>query len=233
MFDPNQPLLQDAAAKLGPLLDEVVFVGGVALGLLIDDPASAPIRPTRDVDVIAEIVTYTDYIAFSERLRAARFTEDSDGDPIACRWHHGDLILDVLPVDKAVLGYTNRWYRGALRNPLSMQLNNGKSIRVITPPYFLGTKMEAFRGRGNRDYLASRDIEDFIAVIDGRSSIEKEIADAPGDIAEYLANACGELLRTSNFLDVLPGYVLDEMRAPVILKRLAAIAAIPSRPETD
>jgi hypothetical protein len=80
MPDPNLPLLEDAVRKLAPFLDEIVFVGGVTLGLLITDKAAAPIRGTNDVDVIAEIVTYADYIAFSERLRKANFTED-EGEP--------------------------------------------------------------------------------------------------------------------------------------------------------
>ncbi|HKF48267.1 MAG TPA: hypothetical protein VKB38_12975 [Terracidiphilus sp.] len=226
MPDPNLQMLEEAAQKLGPLIEDVVFVGGATLGLLIDDPAAAPIRPTRDVDVIAEILTYVDYIAFSERLRSEHFSEDAGHDPIACRWHKGDLILDVLPLDERVLGYTNRWYRGALANAVLVRLAMGKSIRVIAAPFFLGTKMEAFRGRGHGDYLASRDLEDFVAVVDGRESILEEIERAPNEIRAYLAQACGDLLGTSSFLDVLPGYVLDEGRVPVILKRLAAIAGM-------
>ena len=64
MPDPNLPLLEDAAQKLAPFLDEIVFVGGVTLGLLITDEGAAPVRGTNDVDVIAEIVTYADYIVF-------------------------------------------------------------------------------------------------------------------------------------------------------------------------
>lgn len=64
MADPNLPLLQDAAQKLAPFLDEIVFVGGVTLGLLIEDQAAAPIRATTDIDVIAEIITYADYVGF-------------------------------------------------------------------------------------------------------------------------------------------------------------------------
>ena len=82
MSDPNLPLLKDAVRKLAPFLDEIVFVGGVTLGLLITDEAATPIRGTIDVDVIAEIVTYAEYIAFSDRLRAAHFTEDTD---LTCR----------------------------------------------------------------------------------------------------------------------------------------------------
>ena len=58
---PNLPLLEEAAQKLAPFLEEIVFVGGAILGLLITDQAAAPIRGTNDVDVIAEIVTYADY----------------------------------------------------------------------------------------------------------------------------------------------------------------------------
>ena len=73
----------------------VVFVGGCATGLLIDDPAAAPKRRTYDVDVIAEIGSYAEYTVFSERLRALGFKENSrEGAPL-CRWTHGALTLDV------------------------------------------------------------------------------------------------------------------------------------------
>src|ERR1700689_3407165 len=220
MPDPNLRLLEEAAKKLAPFLREIVFVGGVTLGLLISDKAAAPIRSTDDVDVIAEILTYVDYIAFSERLRKAQFTEDPSEEPLTCRWFHGKLKLDVLALSKEVLGYTNIWYEGALNHAISFVLPGGQPIRVITAPYFLGTKMEAFRGRGQMDFLASRDLEDFVAVIDGRSTILKEIADSPSDIREYLAEAARSLLSESRFLDAVPGFVLDDGRVPLILERL-------------
>jgi hypothetical protein len=49
MPDPNLPLLEDAVHKLAPFLDEIVFVGGITLGLLITDKAAAPIRGKNDV----------------------------------------------------------------------------------------------------------------------------------------------------------------------------------------
>jgi hypothetical protein len=107
MPDPNLRLPEEAATRLAPFLREIVFVGGVTLGLLITDKAAAPIRSTNDVDVIAEILTYVDYIAFAERLRKAGFNEDTSEEPLACRWLHGRLKLDVLALSKEVLGYTN------------------------------------------------------------------------------------------------------------------------------
>ena len=46
--NPNFAHLLNAARKLQPLLDELVFVGGCVTGLLVTDPAAAPVRPTRD-----------------------------------------------------------------------------------------------------------------------------------------------------------------------------------------
>jgi hypothetical protein len=222
MADPNLPLLQDAVRKLAPFLDEVVFVGGATLGLLITDEAAAPIRGTTDVDVIAEILTYTDYIAFSERLRQAHFTEDQE---LTCRWHHGALTLDVLALNKDVLGFTNIWYEPALRHASTMTLSEGSLIRVITAPFFLATKMEAFRGRGKMDFQASHDLEDFVAVIEGRENIVNEITESPQDVRDYLALAAKTLLAESRFLDVLPGFVLDNERVPMVEERLTSIAA--------
>jgi hypothetical protein len=223
--DPNLPLLQSAVDKLKPFLEEFVFVGGTVLGLLITDQAAAPIRGTTDVDVIAEIATITDYLIFSERLRRAGFVEDVGEKPIMCRWHNEGLILDVLPLSKNVLGYTNIWYKNAMKAARPLTLHSGAMIRVITAPYFLGTKMEAFRGRGERDFFASHDLEDFIAVIDGRDSILEEVTNSPPDIKRYLAEAAESLLREDRFRDALPGYVMgDEERVPLILSKLAEIA---------
>jgi hypothetical protein len=82
----NLALLTHAARLLTPLLNELVFVGGSTTSLLITDRAAAEVRPTYDVDAIAEITSYAAYADFSERLRKLGFREDaSEGAPI-CRW---------------------------------------------------------------------------------------------------------------------------------------------------
>src|SRR6266704_1898905 len=82
----NLDLLTEAARLLKPLLGELVFVGGSTTALLITDKAAADVRPTYDVDAIAEISSYAAYADFSERLRRCGFTEDiREGAPI-CRW---------------------------------------------------------------------------------------------------------------------------------------------------
>jgi len=63
-------------------------------------------------------------------------------------------------------------------------------------------------------------------VIDGRSTILQEIADAPADIREYLAEAASSLLSESRFLDAVPGFVLDYGRVPLILERLTELTQL-------
>jgi predicted nucleotidyltransferase len=54
-------------------------------------------------------------------------------------------------------------------------LPGGLSIRLVAPAYFIATKLEAFFGRGKGDYFGSHDLEDLIAVVDGRLTIVGEI----------------------------------------------------------
>lgn len=228
MADPNLDLLEDAAAKLTPLLREVVFIGGATLGLLVTDAGAAPVRGTIDVDVIAEITTYVDYIAFSSRLQALGFAQDAREDAPVCRWVNADLKLDVMPLEKSVFGFSNIWYRGALEAAHWIALPSGAEIRIITAPFFLATKMEAFRGRGRGDFFASHDLEDFIAVVDGRDSLLDELASARPDVRAYLSNAAKELLAERRFRDALPGYLLpDEIsqnRSQIVVPRLREMA---------
>ncbi len=147
---PNLDLLESAAQKLRPLLPEIVFVGGCATGLLISDPGAAPVRRTYDVDVISEIVSYADYAAFSERLRALGFTEDSrEGAPL-CRWQHGELVLDVMPIAASILGFSNRWYADALRTAIEVELPSGLKLKAITAPYSLAPRLKRSEGAATR-----------------------------------------------------------------------------------
>ena len=120
------------------------------------------------MDVIAEITTYKDYVVFSERLlKHGFYAATREGAPL-CRWVHEDLTLDVMPLNEAVLGFSNIWYPGALKTAQPAILPSGAIIRLITAPFFLGTKLEAFRKWGRNDFFGSHDMEDFISIVEGR-----------------------------------------------------------------
>lgn len=230
MVDLNLRLLTDAAKLLIPVLDELVFVGGSTTGLFISDKGAGDVRSTFDVDAITEITSYADYVIFSERLRKLGFTEDTSEDAPLCRWLNGDTKLDVMPLDEAILGFSNRWYEAALRSAQEHELQPDLHIRVVSAPYFCATKIEAFRGRGNGDYLASHDLEDLITVVDGRPELVNELRTAPDDVQCYIAEAINQMLRTSDFMEALPGYLLpdaaSQSRLSILLERLTCISTI-------
>jgi len=228
MTNPNLEMLRIAIENLGELADEMVFVGGCTTGLLITDEGAAEVRATDDVDSIIEVTSYAQYNTFAEKLKKIHFREDTrDGAP-TCRWVKGETVLDVMPLDEKVLGFTNIWYQPAIDEAEEHEILPGITIKVISPPYFCATKLEAFEGRGAGDYLASQDLEDIITVIDGRADIVDEISRAPEDVQEYISGKIRRLLHTRQFLDALPGYLLpDEAsqgRLRILVKRLTQIA---------
>ena len=230
MESPNLELLTNAAELLKPLLDELVFVGGCIAALLITDQASGNARPTYDVDAIAAITSRADYITFSERLHKLGFTEDTREDAPICRWRNGETILDVMPLDERILGFSNRWYEPAMEYAEERELKPGLRIRVVSASYFCATKFDAFRGRGANDYFSSHDLEDLIAVIDGRPQLVDELRSAPDDVRTYVASEISRLLSTTQCLDALPGYLLpdsaSQARVGSLLERLRELSAL-------
>src|SRR5271169_3385245 len=90
----NLARLADAAKKLAPLLDRIAFVGGCVTGLLLTDPAAAPVRATLDVDAIVAIASYAEFTELEPWLRELGFHQPLAESAPICRWQHEELILD-------------------------------------------------------------------------------------------------------------------------------------------
>ena len=224
MSDPNLRQLIAAAEALRPLLGELVFVGGCVTGLLITDEAAGDPRRTLDVDAIAEITSYAQYTDFGKRLRTLGFTEDTtEGAPL-CRWVRARIILDVMPLNEEILGFSNSWYKAAMESSVTRRISTELEIRIVTAPHFLATKLEAFRGRGEGDFLGSHDLEDLASVVDGRETLPSEVRAERHELRTYIRREIRSLLAASGFIDALPGYLLpdaaSQSRISVVLKRL-------------
>jgi len=230
MVNPNFRLLVDAAKLLRPILGELVFVGGCATALLITDKAAADVRPTYDVDAIAEITSYAGYARFSERLKALGFREDTrEGAPL-CRWCQQTTTLDVMPLNGKILGFKNTWYGPAMETAEERELEPGLKILMVSPVYFCASKLEAFGDRGKNDYAGSRDLEDLIAVVDGRAELVGEIQVAQGDVRSYLTKEIIKLFGAREFMDALPGHLAPDSasqgRITTVMTRLRGIASL-------
>jgi hypothetical protein len=205
--DSNLAPLVAAATKLEPLLDQIAFVGGCVTGLLLTDRAAAPMRRTLDVVAIVAIASYAEFTMLEKRLRELGFRESrAEGAPI-CRRLHGDLILDLMPTDPSILGFTNRWYGPALEN---------------------AQRRTRIGGRGKNDFRACHDLEDIVTGIDGRPEIVGEAPPAAADLQNYLRDEFRTLLSNRDFLDALPGHLLpdaaSQQRIGLVMKCMQQLA---------
>lgn len=228
--DPNVAMVESVAARMGPLWQSVVLVGGCAAGLLYTDPGAAPPRATRDVDLVVEITALTAYCDMERALEARGFSRDLSPDAPICRWLLSELTVDLMPSDPAVLGFANRWYPLAIETALRLNLPSGTPMRLIAAPVFMATKLVAFADRGNQDFLASHDLEDVVNLLLARPALLDEAKAMPESLKVYLASECATLLQTPAFHDGLRGLIAPdaglELMVEMVKAQMAALVRL-------
>ncbi|MBU6430598.1 MAG: hypothetical protein KGR26_16385, partial [Cyanobacteria bacterium REEB65] len=204
----NLEMLAVVARGLRELKDRVVFVGGATVDLYISNPSGSPLRTTDDVDCVIAITSRLEYNKLEERLRALEFTHPM-GDPKApiCRWRYAGIIVDVMPLERSVLGFSNRWYPEGVEHAEKRTLPDGQQIEVFTLPYFLASKIEAFRGRGESDFYGSEDIEDILSVLDGADDVQGKLANASEGARAFIGVEFRSLLGDDLFVQSIPGHL--------------------------
>ena len=229
--NPNITMLDLMAQRLGPeLCENMVFVGGAAAGLLITDLALPAIRRTDDIDVVTPTQALEDFHKLENQLRELGFTPDMRPEAPLCRWQIDNMTVDVMPSKEEVLGFANRWYVLSVATAQIHELPSGTRVKVIRAPEFIATKLEAFFGRGQGDFLFSHDIGDIISVIDGRESLLLECQASHRPLREYLRLQFQSLLKNMIFLDSLPGHLPPDLasqeRLPDLLQTIQHIAEL-------
>lgn len=195
----KEMLIKVATALGEDLIRSMVFVGGCTTGLLVTDEfTKEQIRYTDDVDLIVDIMGYAAWTDLQEQLKTKGFSIDM-GEEVMCRMILDNLKVDFMPVDENALGFTNIWYKDAVATAEDYILNDTLTIKLITPEYFVATKLEAYLGRGKGDALSSHDIEDLLNIFDGRSSIVNDISSASEDLKNYVSEQLKSLMEDDNF----------------------------------
>ncbi|MBU2622837.1 MAG: hypothetical protein KKD92_11020 [Proteobacteria bacterium] len=228
--DINIRMIIHVAKHLGDLKDKVVFVGGCTTGLFITDPAMPEVRVTQDVDVIVEVASRLEYYKLENALRTKGFIQDMSENAPVCRWLVDAIKVDIMPTQEDILGFSNRWYLPAIKNADLVELEEKLTIQLVAPSYFLATKIEAFKGRGGGDYMASHDMEDIMIVLDGRPEIVSEIRNSSDDLKIFLSGTFRTLLADGEFVDAIPGHLApdraSQARLPRLMKCLEEISKI-------
>lgn len=170
---------------LGDLKDKVAFVGGATVSLYADYPQQIDVRPTNDIDVLVEIGTYGEYAQLLNKLSALNFHPDPASNVI-CRYKYQGLIVDIMPIDEAILGFSNKWYKEGFAHLQRYSIDSLTEVNIFTPPYFIASKMEAYKGRGGNDGRFSQDFEDIVFILDNRKTVWMELKEADRELTDYL-----------------------------------------------
>ena len=189
---------------------DVVFVGGATVSLYVDSKSSE-VRPTDDVDVVIELAAYNNYTQLEEELRNVGFENDKDSG-IICRYMVQGIIVDIMPTNSDVLGFSNRWYEEGFENAISIMLDDDE-VKIFSFPYFIATKLEAFKNRGNNDFRFSSDFEDIVYVLENNSNAENQLSNLPEQLKEYFSKTFQDLINQQDWEEGLYAH-LEPRNAP-------------------
>ena len=188
--------------------------------MVTDEFTKEQIRYTDDVDLIVDIMGYAAWTDLQEQLKVKGFSIDM-GEDVMCRMILDNLKVDFMPVDEKALGFTNIWYKDAVATAEDYVLNDALTIKLITPEYFVATKLEAYLGRGKGDALSSHDIEDLLNIFDGRASIVNDILSASEDLKNYISEQLNSLMEDGNFEYAVQGTARNSLdREQLIFERI-------------
>jgi hypothetical protein len=138
-----------------------------------------------------------------------------------CRYRTTDgLVLDAMPLDGEILGFSNQWYPLVMDTAVSVDLTAGVVIRAAHPAALLATKWEAFSDRGRDDPYGSHDLEDLLMLIAGRPELARELQPLSLNVRTFIADSARMLLVAPWFYDVLDGTFPDAQRLPNVLVRI-------------
>jgi predicted nucleotidyltransferase len=192
----NITRIKVVARALQELNQPVVFVGGATVALYAD--AAAPeARPTDDVDVVIELASCGGYAGLEEKLRAIGFTNDTSS-RVICRYKIQGITVDMMPTQPDIIGFSNKWYPEGFAQAIPINLD-GQEVKIFSLPYFLATKLEAFKNRGQQDYRTSSDFEDLVYILENNTTIAQTLAATSSELQHYLKIEFARLLADSEF----------------------------------
>jgi predicted nucleotidyltransferase len=222
----NLGVVATIAEALQNIKQSVVFVGGAVVSLYTDDPAADEVRPTQDIDFTVNLLNFSNWVQFQEKLSVLGFNPDPFG-PSICRYLYKNIPVDIIPAEESPIGRANRWYKLGFKN-LQTVLVKEQQIQIFTAPCFLATKFEAFNDRGI-DYKTSHDIEDIIYVIDNRINIIADIQNDEPEIRLYLQQELFKIQQLGLLKEILMYHIhplMRDDRMPIVEEKITRILAL-------
>lgn len=191
--------------SLADLKDKVVYVGGATISLY-SDRETLEVRPTDDIDVIVEILSYNERSKLEEKLRSIGFQHDMDSSVI-CRYKIQGIIVDIMPTADESIGFKNIWYPEGFKNAIDYKIDDITTVKILSVPYFIATKLEAYKGRGSGDGRTSHDFEDIVYVLENRQTIWDELRNTSGELKKYFVDEFKKLKENPNLFEWIDCHV--------------------------
>ena len=116
------------------------------------------------------------------------------------------IKVDIMPSDSQILGFSNIWYPEGIQQAVETKLPHGEKIRILSMPYFIAVKIEAYFGRGKKDFRLSSDIEDIVTILDGQHDFTS-LLKAPEKVRVYLKKNFQAFVSDSLFLEALSSHL--------------------------
>ena len=219
----NLRMVATVAKALQELRQRMIFVGGAVISLYTDDPAADEVRPTSDIDMTIQLTGFSEWAAIQKRFKELGFHPDPNGHAI-CSYLHKNISIDIMPAEDGPIGKANRWYMPGFRYIQQVPVED-VTIKILSAPYFLASKFEAFHSRGG-DYRTSYDFEDIMYVIDNRLSIVEEVRKADTEVRTFLEQEFKTVVSTPYTEEIIRSqihpFIADE-RYPLILEKINQI----------
>jgi predicted nucleotidyltransferase len=221
----NLALVAQVAQGLKELNEKMVFIGGAVISLYTDDPAADEIRPTTDIDMTINLANYFEWTKMQERLSELDFYPDPQGQSI-CSYKFQEISIDIMPAEDSSIGVSNTWYKPGFKYLQQIKLPDGININILPAPYFLATKLEAFKDRGNNDFYGSHDYEDIIYLLDNRTTIVEEIMAADNEVKSYIKSELTAIRNHKQAEEILAMHIhplIREERFKILMEKLEII----------
>ena len=219
--------IEIVAKGFGELVKDIAFIGGAVAELYADHPVPEEIRATEDVDVVVKIVSRIEFYKFEENLRKLGFKNDTSSEATICRWNYNGIKVDVMPMERSVLGFANIWHEEGFVKREQVKLTDDTDIFIFPLMIYMASKIEAVKDRGISDLRISHDFEDIVYLFDNCKKIIEDYSAADENIRSYLSREFSNLMQQPVFkeavLYALP-YGSQEDRAAEILEKIKYIS---------
>lgn len=172
------------ANALGNLQNEVVYVGGSVVGFYVQEGLIDELRPTDDIDFFAEITSLAELEKLREKLKSKGFRQSAE-DNVMCRFRYEGIKVDVMSTKEIGWAPANKWFGPGISHKEIKTIGN-INFNILSLPYFLATKFDAFEGRVETDPRLSHDIEDVAFILDNHPTWHRDILSAENEVRDFL-----------------------------------------------